>query len=424
MRTLRLVLLMLTLGACALSAQSSMERIVAVVGKEIILQSDVDGQLEVFAQRDPSFKTDPAKRQQVLDALINERLMITKAAEDSIDVSEDEITQGMEQQIANLVRQFGSEQRIEQLYGMSMARIRREFRDEIRKQLILQKVRGTKFGNVKTTRSEVEAFYVKYKDSLQQSPGRYELHHIVKYVTASEALKRSTIALAESVRDSIKAGGSFADFAKRYSGDPGTAAAGGELGWVAKGKLMAAYETAAYALQPGELSEPTETPFGIHVIQLIEKRADAVNTRHILFRIGQSDEDQQRAQQALLDIKKRVEDGASFETIARTESDEKETAGFGGYMGAVEMSRMPEELGTKLAAMKDGGVTDPMPYTADPTKPGYHIIWRKEFIAPHAPTLEQDYKVIEQLAVLEKRNRLEQNYVAELRRTLYWEIKK
>jgi peptidyl-prolyl cis-trans isomerase SurA len=177
-------------------------------------------------------------------------------------------------------------------------------------------------------------------------------------------------------------------------------------------------------LQPGELSEPTETPFGIHVIQLVEKRADAVNTRHILFRIGQSDEDQQRAQAALMDIKKRVEGGASFEALARTESDEKETAGFGGYMGAVETSRMPEELGTKLAALPDGGVTDPMPYTADPTKPGYHIIWRKEFIAPHAPTLEKDYKVIEQLAVLEKRNRLEQNYVAELRRTLYWEIKK
>ena len=94
--------------------------------------------------------------------------------------------------------------------------------------------------------------------------------------------------LAKKVRDSIAAGGNFADYAKRYSADPGSAASGGELGWIDKGKLVGEYERAAYNLQSGEISQPVESPFGFHIIQTLDKRKDAIQTKHILFKLGGS----------------------------------------------------------------------------------------------------------------------------------------
>lgn len=404
--------------------EGTLDRIVAVVGKEIILKSDVDGQMEMFAQRNPSLnKNDAALRQQILDLLINERLIVTKAQEDSVDVTEEEVSQRMEMQIQALVQQFGSEQRIESLYGMSMARIRRDFREDMRKQLLANKMREIKLGNVKATRADVEEFYRRYKDSLQTIPARLDLYHIVKYIKPNEAQKKEALAFANKLRDSILNGAAFGDIARRHSADPGSAANGGDLGFAERGKFVPSFEAAAFGLEPGEISMPIETPFGYHVIQLIEKTATSVNTRHVLVKVGTSEEDKLQAQKVLLDVKQRVEKGEDFLAIAKQISEEKETQGFGGSMGQLELSKFPEELKNLLMALPDGGVSDPLPYSADPTKPGYHIMFRKALIKEHKPTIKDDYKLLEQLATLEKRQRLEQQWIQELRRTLYWEAR-
>lgn len=424
LRPLIILGLMLTSLGVLRAQDGAMERIVAIVGKEIILKSDVDGQIELLAQRNPSIKkTDPALRRQILDLLINERLIVTKAIEDSVDVTDEEVSQRMEMQIQTLVQQFGSEQRIEQLYGMSMARIRREFRDEIRKQLLAAKLRETKFNETKASRTDVEAFYARYKDSLPKVPARIDLFHIVRYIKPSDAQKKETYQLALRVRDSIMKGAAFADMARRYSGDPMSAAAGGDLGSIEKGKLVPTFEATAFSLQTNEISQPVETPFGYHVIQLIDKTSSSVNCRHILFKIGQSDDDKQRTQDLLLDLKRRVAEGSDFETLAREFSEEKETQGFGGAMGQLELTRLPEEMRSIVTSLPDGGVSDPLPYAADPTKPGYHIIWRKGIAQEHVPTLESDYKMIEQMAVFDKRQRLEQDWLQQLRKTMYWEYR-
>lgn len=410
--------------AVAQSQDGSMERIVAVVGKEIILQSDVAGQLEVLAQRNPSMnRNDPAMRSMVLDMLINERLVMSKAMEDSIEVTEEEITQQMDMRLQMLIQQFGSEQRLESLYGMSLARIRREFREEIRKQLLATKIREEKFRNVKAGRADVEEFYQRYRDSLPVVPTKLDLYHIVKYVKASDTQKKEALDLALRIRDSVVNGGSFADFARRYSADAASAVNGGDLGFAERGKFVPAFESAAFALQPGEVSQPVESPFGYHVIQLIEKRPSSVNTRHILIRVGQSESDKDKARAELLALKRRIEAGEDFETLAREHSDEKASAGFGGAMGQVEIGRLPDDLKTMLTTLPDKGMTDPMPYTADPTNPGFHIMYRKVLLPEHPPTVKEDYKLLEQMATIEKRQRMEQQWIEELRRTMYWEVR-
>ena len=405
-------------------AQDSMEGIVAIVGREIVLKSDVDGQMEIMAQRDPKVsRKDPALRQAVLDQLINERLIMTKAIEDSVEVTEDEITQRMEYQLQSLIQQFGSEKRIEDMYGMSMARIRREFRDEIRKRLLVEKMQQKQFADIKATRADVEGFYERYRDSLPSIPERVDLYHIVKYVKPSAEKNKEAEALALRIRDSIVKGGSFSEFARRHSADPMSAANGGDLGTVEKGKFVPSFEAAAFALSPNEISAPVESPFGWHVIQLISKTSTTMTTRHILIRVSQSEADRDSAKAQLLRMKQAVELGDIFEKIAREYSDERETQGFGGAMGQIELSRLPEDMRSAINALKDGSVSDPMPYAADPTKPGYHILYRKRLIPAHKPSVDDDYKQLEQMASFEKKQRLEQEWILKLRRERYWEVK-
>jgi peptidyl-prolyl cis-trans isomerase SurA len=380
--------------------------------------------MEIMAQRDPKVsRKDPALRQAVLDQLINERLIMTKAIEDSVEVTEDEITQRMEYQLQSLIQQFGSEKRIEDMYGMSMARIRREFRDEIRKRLLVEKMQQKQFADIKATRADVEGFYERYRDSLPSIPERVDLYHIVKYVKPSAEKNKEAEALALRIRDSIVKGGSFSEFARRHSADPMSAANGGDLGTVEKGKFVPSFEAAAFALSPNEISAPVESPFGWHVIQLISKTSTTMTTRHILIRVSQSEADRDSAKAQLLRMKQAVELGDSFEKIAREYSDERETQGFGGAMGQIELSRLPEDMRSAINALKDGSVSDPMPYAADPTKPGYHILYRKRLIPAHKPSVDDDYKQLEQMASFEKKQRLEQEWILKLRRELYWEVK-
>jgi peptidyl-prolyl cis-trans isomerase SurA len=425
MRQSLLRLLLVLSGGLVASAQDSMEGIVAIVGREIILQSDITGQIEAMAQRDPRMnRKDPALRTAILDQLINEKLVLTKAEQDTtIEVTDEDISARMDYQIQMLVQQFGSEKRIEDVYGMSITKIKKDFREEIRKRLYIERIQQMMFSDIKVSRGDVESFYSRFRDSIPKVPDRVDLYHIVKYVKASDEKNKEAQQLAIRVRDSIIKGASFSDFARRYSGDPASAANGGDLGTVDKGKFVPTFEAAAFALEPNEISQPVESPFGWHVIQLIEKTSSTITTRHILIKVGQSDEDRQAVQTDLREIKNRVTTGENFEELAKKLSDERETQGFGGSMGTVDLERLPAEMRTIISALPDGGVSDPLPYAADPTKPGYHILFRKRLIAAHAPSLTDDYKQLEQLALMEKRQRMEQDWIKDLRKKLYWEVK-
>lgn len=412
-------------GWAQLGEGQSVDKIVAVAGNEVVLLSDLQTQMALLAQQDPTLAqtlSDSAMGRRILDALINEKLILAKAIEDSVVVTDEEITERLEFQIRALAQQLGSEKRIEEVYGMSLARIRRDFRDEIRKQMLTERKRQQKFFEVKPSQREVEEFFAEYRDSIPPIPAQYELYHIVKYVEASSSAKDDARLQAKRIRDSILAGGSFADFARRYSADAGSAASGGELGFVEKGKLVPEYEKIAYALQPNEISDPVETPFGFHIIQLIEKRATAVNTRHILCKVGQSNDDVELVKAKLNLLKQEVKAGKSFEQLAKEHSDDDESKAFGGSLGEVDATRLGELRGI-VDNLADGGVSEPVPYAGSPTKVGFRIVYRKSLIPEHVATLSGDFKRVEQYATLYKRNKMYETWVQELRKTMYWEIK-
>ncbi len=403
----------------------SLDKIVAVVGNEIIMKSEVDGYIMAMAQQQPDIDpNDPEIREKVLNNLIDENLVVTKAIEDSVVVTDEEVNQRVDFMISNWVSHYGSEKRVENIMGISLSKLKQDYKELFRKKLLAEKLKQQKFSDITVSPREVKEFYEAHKDTLPQIPPQVKLYQIVKYIEADKDAREETVQLAKRVRDSIIAGGDFAEFAKRYSDDPMTREDGGELGWFEKGKLYPAFEQAAFSLQEDEISLPVETPFGFHIIQTMDKEKNRVFTRHILFKVGETTKDKEKVKDLLTDIKKRVEEGESFRKLAKKYSDDKQTRGFGGKLGKLPLNELPGEMKKVVMDMPEGGVTEPMEYTGDPTKKGYYIIYKKEFYPAHKPNLEDDYEKIEQFAKANKQSKMFEDWIDELRAEMYWEIKK
>jgi len=421
-KILFLIFVLSYLGNAQIKEGEKLNGIAAVVGKQLITDAEVRAEVMTFKQMEPSNTfSDDELYEKVLDNLINQNLMVTKALEDSISISDEDLNTAWETALNNLVRRYGSEKRIEDVYGKSINRLKFEYSDQIRKNLLIQKLQQQEFMDVKAGPSEVEKFYNDYKDSIETIPQRIEIFHIVKNVSSNVGKKEQTLQLARQVRDSILKGElDFEEAAKRYSADVATKSDGGNLGWFNKGKLVPEFENAAFQLQEDELSLPVETPFGFHIIQTLEKKESSINTRHIVFSVKTTEEDNTKVKDFLLDLKKKVEEGESFEKLARIHSDDKETKGFGGLIGKLTTDNIPANIRTNIEVMKEGEVSEPMAFNADPTKTAFHIILKKRVIASHKPSLEEDYELLQNYASNKKRQDSMKDYFIKLRDEIYW----
>lgn len=407
----------------ALKPGESLEKIRAVVGNDIITQSDIMGYLVQFMGQDKNINiNDPEIQNKVLNLMIDEKLVIAKAIEDSIVVAEEEVDQRWEQQMHRLIAKFGSQKRIEDVFGMSIIQMKNDLRDDIRKQLISDKMKAKLFSDISVTNAEVEDFYKQYSDSIPNVPASVDLFHIVKNVIADEKSKAETYKLALAVRDSISAGGNFEEFAHRYSGDPGSAMNGGDLGWAGKGLFIKEFEQTAFNQNKGAVSAPIETMFGFHIIQTLDKTKDSVHARHILFKFGQSTEDIDKTKKILTDIKQTALENGNFEELAKKNSDEVETKGFGGALGQMPLNQIPPQIQDVIHSLKDGDITEPMIYASEP-KMSFHILYRKRTIPEHKAELKGDFKQLEAMAINFKQNKLYQEWIQKIRKEMYWEIK-
>jgi peptidyl-prolyl cis-trans isomerase SurA len=417
------ILFLLWLPAFAVSQPTVLDRIVAVVGKECILLSDLNAQVDFYVYNNRLDPNTPGLKKQVLESMVNERLIATKALEDTtITVSEDEVNQQLDLLIAQRIQQVGSEKRLEELYGMPINRMKREFRDEMRKQIAAQKYQQVKFGDIHPSRREVEEFFEKYRDSLPRVPEELELYHIFKIPQVSQEMKETAKKMAQSILDSIRSGGDFADFARRYSEDRGSASAGGDLGFHRRGQFVKEYEEVVFGMQENELVGPIESVFGYHIVQLLERRGDAVHSRHILLKVKEDSSAAQKATDFLLSLKDSVANGKDFSELARRYSDDKETAQLGGLLGRYTINQFDKSLLTVVNTLKEGEISDPVEVEYGTTK-GYHIVYVKKRIPEHAMNLQDDWKRLEQLARNYKQSVELQKWLDEIRKEVYWSIR-
>lgn len=409
--------LLLTVPA---SAQTVVDRIIAVVDKEIITESELQERISYVALQSRLDPKSPELRAQVLDGMITDKLVLAQAILDSVSVTEEEVNRALDQQFQNFIRQTGSEARLEQMYGKSVSRLKREFRPEMRKQLLIQKVRQQREANLQVARREVEEFYEAYKDSLPKVPEEVELSHIFIVPKPDSALDEQTRKTLSAIRDSIVAGGDFADFARRYSQDP-TASTGGDLGWAKRGVVFVhEFEEAAFALKEKEISPVVKTQFGYHLVQLLERRGESVHTRHILLRTEQGPASDSVTVRFLRELRDRARQGTSFAELARTYSEDDETKTIGGDLGLIAVEQLEPEFATVVTDLKPGDISQPH-RVALRSSYGYQIVLLKKRVPAHDVNLTTDFKRVEQMALYMKRNRMNAEWVEELKKTIYME---
>ena len=353
----------------------TVDRVVAVVGDSPILASQVEE--EIFQQRAQQGaipKTLPefhALCHQVVSDLIDAEVMVQVAARDtSIKVTDQEVADGVEQQFRNVRQRFTSEVDFRNELGRSGFQTPEEFRRwltesqrkaALRNRLIEKLKNEGKLKPVQPTEKEMRAYFEQYRDQLPQRPATVSFRNIVVAPKPSAAAHDRALAQADSIVGELRRGADFATAAKRFSQDPASREQGGDLGWFRRGQMVTEFESVAFRLKPGVISDPVESPFGFHIIQVQRIQPAEIQARHILImpEIGQSEADS--AATLATRLVQALRGGASYDSLARLYHDPGEER----EANDVPITQLPEEYKDGIGNADSGTVVPPFAIRKD-----------------------------------------------------------
>ncbi|MBX2903905.1 MAG: peptidylprolyl isomerase [Chitinophagales bacterium] len=406
----QLALLILFCCVYQVQAQLIADKVVAVVGDNPILLSDIEMQY-VQAKAQTESPLSEHFKCEVFDRLMLEKLFLAQAKLDSITTSPDEVEAELDRRIRYFTSVFGSKEKLEEYYGKTLNELKDDFRTDIENQLVSDKMRGKALGNLKVSPAEVKAYFSGIpKDSIPYFNSEVELSQIVMYPTINETQKEIAKTKLEKIRKDIVDGSDFSLQAILYSEDPGSSSEGGDLGYIERGELVPEFEAVAYRLQEKELSEVVETPFGFHIITVDEKRGERLKMRHILVKPKLTQADYVACKSTMDSIKHQLDvDSMTFkEAVGKFSMDEHSKA-VGGLISNskngttyFEKSDIEGNLIFALDKIKVGEYTDVLPFggmeRTGEQKQGYRIVLLKSETKPHKASLDMDYPKIQAAA--------------------------
>ncbi|MEG2070147.1 MAG: peptidylprolyl isomerase, partial [Bacteroidales bacterium] len=303
----------------------SVDGIIAVIGKEIIMTSDLENAfMEYSSQFDVVDGIEEAKCD-LLERLITQKLMLHQASLDSITITDQQVDDQVNYRMAYFIQQVGGDQKvIEAYYKKPMADIKKDMREVMREQLLVDQVQQSITESINITPSEVKNFNTRVPyDSLPTIQTNYEFGHIVKIPPVSEVEVNVIKERLNNYRERILRGENFSMLARLYSDDPGSASKGGNLGFVERGSLYPEFEAVAFNLKSGEISQVVKTKAGYHIIQLIERRGESINVAHILLQPKPSTEEQVKAIEYLDSVRSVIKaEKLEFSEAAKKFSDD------------------------------------------------------------------------------------------------------
>ena len=388
------------------------DKIIAKVDNYIVIKSELEQAYQGYvAEGNPA--SEEAKCQ-IFNRLIMNKLMVAKAEIDSVTVTDQEVDQNTTQRMGMIMQSSGnSPEELERRYGKSLDQIKLELRDQIREQLLSREMTQKITKDMKITPAEVKRFFNKIPtDSLPYYSSDVQIGQMVKIAKISAAQEEEAKTRLNELRDRILAGENFNELALKYSEDPSARQNGGEMGFVGRGSMVPPYEAMAFKLRKGEISIPFKSQFGHHIMQLIERRGNEYNSRHILLLGNPSAEDVQRAQHYLDSLRRKiVKDSIKFEYAAKQYSDDNETKGRGGYFTDqdggtnVSLRDIDPVVYSAIDTMKVGTISKPIAYRTDDGKEAVRILYYKAKLPPHQANLKDDWHRIQSAALAEKRDK-------------------
>lgn len=408
------------------------DKIVAKVDNQILLKSELDvAYLQYLSQAPPEQTQNQQElRCMMLESLLINKLLLAKAEIDSVTVDYETVSSQLEQRMDYFIKMAGSVEKLEQTYKKSIDELKDDLRKSLQEQLITQKMQETITGAVKVTPGEVKKFYNSIpEDSLPYFSTLVEVGHIVKKPEIGRAEKAHARELLIGIREQIQQGADFCKLAERHSQDPGSKKYCGELGFFKKGELVPEYEAAALNLKPGEFSGVVESEYGFHLIQMIERRSNEFNTRHILIKAESNSKDFNQASEFLDSIRTLIQnDSIAFSKAANQFSQDKQTQSTGGFMTDEEGSyRISVEdlepvLFFTIDSMKVGDISNPVLYKMEDGTEAMRIVFLKSKTAPHKANLKEDYQEIYNAALGDKKNRIMNEWFDKTKDEVYIKI--
>ncbi len=414
---LLLAFLLLLCGDKALG-QTVADKILAIVGDKIILQSEIE---VLFIQAKSTNPATPASyRCDLLQQKMLEKMLITQALRDSLQISEGEVESNLDRRIRYFVSMLGSKEKFEAYYKKSIEEMKDQFRDEIRDGLLAQQMQSTIAGSVKCAPVEVKNYFNALPlDSLPMFGASAELVEIARIPKVSSLQDSLALAKCKDLRLKLLNGSDFALLAKLNSQDPGSAKNGGDLGEMERGVLVPEFESVAFVLRDNELSEPVKTDFGYHLIQTLKNLGNRIKVRHILIKPEITTDDAIDCINQLDSIKKEIiKKTILFEDAVQKYSDESNSKSMNGILtdlqtGQIkyELSSMDADLRKAVDAGQIGDITDPLVYSQPNGDNAFRIVLIKNKTPEHRANLINDYQRIQEVASQDKQQKAMQNWV-------------
>ena len=400
--------------------------VVAVVGKNIVLKSDIDQQ---FAQlRRQGLASGESDKCKIFEELLFEKLLLHQADLDSIVVGDDEVAQNSQRRIDMIAQQIGSVQKMEQYYDKSVVEIREEMEPFIRDQMIAQRMLQKITGDVKITPTEVRNFYRKIpEDSLPLINSEVEYAQITKFPKPSpEAIQEAKTRLLE-LKQRVEDGSSFSTLAVLYSEDPGSAKNGGKYESIKRGQFVKEFEAVAFNLKEGEISLPFKTEYGYHIVQLLKRRGEELDLRHILIKPKISPENLKTVELYLDSVRQSIlNKEVTFGDAAEKVSDDEDSRLNEGISinpnsgdSRWDKGELSRDIFVAIDGVEKGQISKPSFFRTPDGTEGYRLIKLLEKTEPHRADLKTDYQKIQLMATQEKKNEMTQTWIEEKLKTTY-----
>jgi peptidyl-prolyl cis-trans isomerase SurA len=410
--------------------KTNLDKVVAVVGSNIILLSDLNQQYAIYLnQGNPA---DEKAKCYFLQQMLVQKLLKQQAEIDSIMVDDSQVDDELDKRMRYQIQRMGGQERLEQFLQKSVLQYKDEMRPDVKEGLIAQKMQAKITENTNVTPLEVKKYFETYKkDSLPDIGTEVEVGEIALYPKLTKAEKQKYYDKLDAIRLRIKSGEDFSFLAKTYSEDPGSASEGGDLGFFDRSQMVKEFTAWAFKLKAGEMSPVFETENGYHILQVIERRGEQVHARHILIRPQTTPASLERVKLKADSIYKDINDKKlPFFTAASTYSDNKETQYNGGMMlyadnqtartTFIPVEKLDPAVFVVIDTMKVGNISKPVAFNnPQDGKEGYKIFLLKSKIPPHKGNLDQDYPKFKERAQSEKQARVMSEWFQKRKETTY-----
>ena len=404
-------------------SQQQIDGVVAIVGEDIILQSEVYQNAQLLAmQGNVDVSANPylvnSFVEKSLNSLIQQSVIFEYAKNDTlISISESDVKRALDEQVESMIAKAGSEDKLEEYLGQSIRVFRKDYYEDLYKLMLVDRYQGNFMYGVSITRPEVVSFYDTYNDSLPPSVASTGYSVIEIPILPGEEANNNAFNLINSLRDSIAAGKDFSFLAKQHSDDRGSADSGGELGWIHRGALVREFEEAAFSLEINEVSQPVKTVYGYHLIQLLDKQGEKIKVRHILKSIVPTSSDRDLAlSEVRLNFDLIEENSEIFDSLA-VESSLKYSNRSGVYPETANQN-IDEDIFQQMKTLNTGEFSYPF-------ESGYNsflIVFVNDSKPSEKPTLDNSWKFIEQLALQKKTNDRFLEWVNDLKKDIYIKV--